>query len=444
MPLWSEGMFLDGLTYASISRNLSEGLGSFWTPHYTDTLFAEFYEHPPLALWLQSILFYLFDDSIYVERIYDLFTFVITGYIIQRIWFSITRDDSFGWLPLLFFVLIPLTWWSVANNILENTMMPFLCMAVLYIIKYDHDGRVLHMVIAGGAVFLAFLSKGVFALYLWVLPMCFFLADRKHISNRIIQTFTLIMTTLIPLVILMLLSASARMNILSYVENQVIGSVEHVINVDSRFYILGKFLEYIMPATLIATWTYIKSRKQSSTEENPYTHTAFALMMLSIAGVLPIMISMKQSEFYILTVFPFFAVGLALLIYPYVRFWCRKYMNDSLYTGYLQKTVYILFGLCIVLSLTQFDRIGRDHSLIEDVVLIIDEVGEDETVALCPRMEYEWKLFAYLARYGNVSCDLASEDHHYYIESDDCEENASDQWIFVKHLNNYKIFKRSE
>ena len=33
------GMFVDGVTYASIARNLAEGHGSFWSPSYTATLY---------------------------------------------------------------------------------------------------------------------------------------------------------------------------------------------------------------------------------------------------------------------------------------------------------------------------------------------------------------------------------------------------------------------
>ena len=33
--LLTEGMFFDGVTYASISRNMAEGQGTFWNPHYT-------------------------------------------------------------------------------------------------------------------------------------------------------------------------------------------------------------------------------------------------------------------------------------------------------------------------------------------------------------------------------------------------------------------------
>ena len=32
-----EGMFFDGLTYADLSRNMAEGIGTIWRPKYTET-----------------------------------------------------------------------------------------------------------------------------------------------------------------------------------------------------------------------------------------------------------------------------------------------------------------------------------------------------------------------------------------------------------------------
>ena len=106
--LWSDGMFMDGLYYAAISRNLAAGLGSFWFLHFTDFSYPIFYEHPPLAMGLQSIFFYVFGDNIYVERFYAFFTFIVIAYIIHLIWGEINRKglNYLSWVPLLFLSLI--------------------------------------------------------------------------------------------------------------------------------------------------------------------------------------------------------------------------------------------------------------------------------------------------------------------------------------------------
>ncbi|HPB58126.1 MAG TPA: hypothetical protein PLL49_06435, partial [Bacteroidales bacterium] len=75
----SDGMFLDGLLYATISRNLANGIGDFWHPHLTKTLSPVFVGHPPLVFGLQSLFFKILGDNIYVERLYSFLTYVVTG-----------------------------------------------------------------------------------------------------------------------------------------------------------------------------------------------------------------------------------------------------------------------------------------------------------------------------------------------------------------------------
>ena len=55
--LIKDDMFLDGVTYAAISKNITNGLGTFWQPHYTQTKDAAFYGHPPLVFGIQSLFF---------------------------------------------------------------------------------------------------------------------------------------------------------------------------------------------------------------------------------------------------------------------------------------------------------------------------------------------------------------------------------------------------
>ena len=71
---------MDGLYYATIAKNLANGLGSFWQLYFTE-LDGVFYGHPPLAMGLQSILFSIFGDSIYIERAYSFSTFIANNAI---------------------------------------------------------------------------------------------------------------------------------------------------------------------------------------------------------------------------------------------------------------------------------------------------------------------------------------------------------------------------
>ena len=155
VELFSDGMFMDGLLYADISRNLAAGLGSFWKPHLTQTLFNEFYEHPPLAFGLQSLFFSLLGDSIYVERLYSFLTYLIVGYLIVVIWSKFTGEKRTGWMPLFLWITTSGVAWAAANNMLENTMTVFVCCAVVFYLSSLTEKRFLWMALAGISLSLA-------------------------------------------------------------------------------------------------------------------------------------------------------------------------------------------------------------------------------------------------------------------------------------------------
>ena len=67
--LFIPGQFMDGATYASISRNLSQGIGSYWELFYTPYLYPNFIEHPPFFFWIQSLFFKIIGDKWYPEDI---------------------------------------------------------------------------------------------------------------------------------------------------------------------------------------------------------------------------------------------------------------------------------------------------------------------------------------------------------------------------------------
>ena len=84
--LVQDGMFLDGITYAAISKNMANGYGSFFNPHYTKILYPEFHEHPPLVFIVQSGFFKLFGDAFYTERIFSLCIAILTVIGITQCW----------------------------------------------------------------------------------------------------------------------------------------------------------------------------------------------------------------------------------------------------------------------------------------------------------------------------------------------------------------------
>ncbi len=123
LPFWlwgvlEQGMFVDGLTYASISRNLSIGLGSFWHPNYWND---SFYGHPPLFFGLESLVFRALGDSIWIEKSVSLLLNVgifISFFPLLK-WINPRLDR---WLIATLWAILPLVCWSAGAHILDTPL----------------------------------------------------------------------------------------------------------------------------------------------------------------------------------------------------------------------------------------------------------------------------------------------------------------------------------
>lgn len=425
VELFSDGMFMDGLWYACISRNMAEGSGTFWSPHFSKAYLNEFYQHPPLALGLQSVFFYIFGDSIFVERFYSLFTFGIVAYLMVQIWKELSGDAKSGWIPLFFWVIIGTVAWCAKNNMLENTMSIFVCASVLFYLKSQKDKRFLWIFLTGFSLTLGLLSKGFVCLYVWGLPFFYFLIKRRqNFIQMSLDTIGIIAFTILPLLILFYTVPEVQNNMSKYFEYQVLGSFENEVTVESRFAIVEKFIGAVMPSLLIAlviaAISFYKQKDKELLKSN--LRIALVFMALTLAGVLPIMVSLKQRAFYILTVYPFISIALAYFVYPVIKDEIEKI--DAASKGFrIFKIVTLLVILVSIgLSIAQVGRIGREKALIEDCRMIIAEVGEGATINICPSIYHFHSMKGYLMRYGHVSTQHNPEQlNKYYLFHSECK-----------------------
>ena len=408
--LFSDGMFLDGVTYAAIAKNMANGFGEFWSPYYSDSLFPKFHEHPALAIGIQAFFFKIFGDSIYVERIYSLSTYLITGRIIVLIWKRITGSFQFGWLPLLLWFLVTDTVWACSNNMLENTMMIFTTLSFLWIIKSEKKGF-LWLVFAGISLFLALLCKGFTSLYIWAVPffMWFFLKKETFIK-MFFNSLILVAFTLIPIAIILLISDPAMEILSKYIMNQVVDGITKVQTVNSRFTIILKFLLTTLPSIILTGLIILIGKKKGNLINlNEHKKIAFTLISLTLAGILPIMISLKQRGFYILTVYPFFALGLGLLILPLVSKFKPWKMN------FIKIITSGIIILAIVLSVVNWGKLNRDHNLVNDCKLIVNKVGEGKRINICYEVRKQYSILAYFSRYGRISLITSNPNNEEYL-----------------------------
>lgn len=448
--LFSDGMFLDGLLYADLSRNMADGLGNFWKPHLSYGIFNDFYEHPPLALGLQSIGFRIFGDSIFVERFYSLLTFFIVGYLIVLIWEKLTNEKKTGWMPLFLWVIVNSVTWAAANNMLENTMSIFVCLSFLFYLNSFNKRRFLWIILSGVSLSLGLLTKGFFCLYIWSVPFFIWLFKReRNFLQMAIDTVVLVVCTIAPIALLYFTIPAAENNMLRYFDKQVLGSIQNVKTVDTRFAIIGKFFENVIVPLIIGIIVVIVALKNKVEKRLFKENLKETLIFLAVvfSGILPIMISMKQRGFYILTVYPLFAVGLAYYLYPILKPAIENIITETKGFKIFRGITIGLIVISLGLSIGQINRVGRDTIMVYDSKAIIDVVGKNNTINICPNMYSIWSLHGYFSRYGNVSLDKNQKNIcEYYLSVDDCNRAYLDENYDLVPIETkkYKLYKVRE
>lgn len=425
--LFAHGMFMDGLMYATISQNLSLGLGSFWEPFFTEVYLSSFYEHPPLAFGIQSVFFKLFGDSFLIERLYSLGTYLLVSFFLVKIWRLF--DLKHAWLPIFFLLIVPRVWWATTNNMLENTMGVFLVIAV-YFFLLSTKRNLVFLILSGFFVACGFLTKGPFALFIWVLPFLYWgIVKKESFFYSILQSLKLLAFTLLPLGILFVFSNAAYNNIYNYLVIQVVNSLEHVQTVQSRFYIVEYFLsELILSGVfvfLIFSIYYFKHKAL------PKLNTQYALalvfLILGLCGVLPIMISMKQSGFYSLPTYPVFALGFAFLSYAIIDQFITWICKFRLFLPSLYVFALALIAFGSVRSVMNYNTFSRDEEKIKDVWLISDYLGKNCTLEIEQEELSNWSLQAYFQRYGKINLAHNAEHLRYKLIKNDGVKILVDQ-----------------
>lgn len=349
-------MFMDGLIYASIAKNLNEGIGSTWDLVFTQTS-GPFKGHPPLAMILESYFFKLFGDAHYTEKLYGFFCFIITSLISIKI-FSVVSKEKKNSYPfvLLFLVLFPIFFWSITNNMLENTMMIFTTLSVLCFLIFNKHQK-FYSFISGVLIYLAFLSKGVVGLFPFAVPFWLIVFRIVKVKRgSVLLMLSIAGFALSTLLVHFIMPESTEFFKL-YFEQQIIGSLERGQTVSSRFLILWFYLSNIVIGLFIVLIFNLK------TLGNIYNRWALFFICISLSAVVPMIISLKQSEFYILASLPFLAISFAIMISKSATNILEKIYSFK----FLNILSIVLFIASVVISISYKNTIGRDADLIKDI-----------------------------------------------------------------------------
>lgn len=394
---------MDGLYYATVSKNLAEHFGTFWAPEFTET-YPWGNGHPPLAFLFQSILFH-FSDSLLVAKIYSVFTYLCCGLLMYWISRELDMKSQHFWFVLVLWISVPLVSWGATNNLLENTMSVFILLSLLFYLRSRENRRFLMLACAGLMLFLAFLTKGFTGLYPLAFPaICWLFVRDTTFKDMIIDSIVICLFLVLPFGLIWFLCPAAQLFFKDYFATQIVYSIQYGQTVDSRFFILFRFFkEIILPLTIVGVALLIAARQRvfKGSLSKTQIRWAMAFLFLALAGVLPIMISLKQRGFYILTVFPLTSIGLGLF--------SESFLDKITFGSTFKTTCKILTTLVIIVSIAAniffAGKIGRDKELLTDIYALLPEMNEHDVISINDDLSSNYSARAYFYFLKKVSLD---------------------------------------
>lgn len=422
LPLFTlvqDGMFMDAMLYTSVAHNQANDIGSFWFPQFSKLNldlpgFNSFHEQPPLAFGIQSVFFRVFGDSMYVERFYVLVTMCISAWLITLLWKEVYRNDDRGknlaWLPLLLWITIPTVFWGCSNNVNENTMCIFTLSAIVFSFKFLNrsSGNIVYWLLPGLCIFLATLSKGFPGFFPVAVPLIYWLVIRRVSFGRAFLYCTLLLA--IPLIIygVLFLLPESKESLSIYLFKRALQRIAADPTTNNRFSSLVSLFMDLLPQLCLLLIIFITARvKKVSTPGNGYGKVALFFILTGLAATAPLMLTMVQKAFYLLPGFPFFAIGIAIIMTPYISRFIEGLAGGSKGFKIFKGISVVLLCAGIFIVALQKGKTGRDKEVLHDVYTIGKIIPAHTAIGITARDFYiDWELQCYLMRYFYISVDF--------------------------------------
>jgi hypothetical protein len=426
--LIQDGMFMDGSLYVCVSHNLSQGLGTFWEPNYSKAGMVVFREQPPLYFGLMALFFKVFGSSLYVERFFCFVMLCVEVFLLRQVWkvWHKHNDESnqTAWLPIFFYVIIPVVFWAYANLVEETVMVVFATAAVLFTIKSHYEPnlnkQIGWMILVALSVVLSTLTKGIQGSFPIVAIMVFSFFEGKPKIWRGIKLFMfglLTFTMLYAFIFVMFDNSLSSLQL--YLENRLSKAfVTGVHNTTgSHLYLLYRLFSELLPVIGMIVIVSVIAKKYNLTQEFKKLNKpgVLSFFMIGLSGALPLMLTKEQRGFYLVTALPFFAIALALMAAPVVEVFVQQLKaNQKLYARWQLVSIMLMVS-GVVFTASQYNKTKRDNDLLHDVYLMLPIIPQGEIAGVSRTLADNWSLQNYLIRYKYISSDFITENRRYVI-----------------------------
>jgi hypothetical protein len=424
--VFQHGLFFDGLIYAAVAQNLSLGNGTFWVPQFSQTIFPEFFEHPPLVFGIEGSMMRLFQEAFFTEKLFSFLMAASTVVFVGLIWKKIMPEKKLQqlyWLPILFWVITPKNSWSFTNNLLENAVCMFSIASVycvLVALQKTGVKRTLFILIASGLVSAGFLSKGFPALFPLGFFFVYWLFFRKTYTLQLFLKDTVLLFLGIGVILggIYYFSSAAQHNFLTYLDQQVLGSITGKNRVGSRIVLMKNLFNELIPILILVSIVFLIFRRRLGElfkQQAVQNKWALFFVCIGLSASVPLMVSLKISSFYLIPTLPYFDLALALLISSFVAIVVER--NSAAKSARLSTLILGVLTVLVGVGLTvkNVNTVGRNSDILHDMAQIKPFVGEEAIFSIHSSYKADWTTIAYFQRYLRVSFDRSDELQEFHL-----------------------------
>lgn len=407
------GIFIDGLIYGTLSRNMAEGYGSFWSPFFTHTVYFSFKEHPPLAFWIGQWIFKLLGDAYWVERLYSLLWYLLflrVAYCFKKR-IEGPEGQSPYWLPLSFLSIHAIVW-SYQHNMLENLVLPAALFSHGIYLHSLNKHRIAANLLIGVLLLLTLFTKGVVTLYPLAFPFWWAIWKREQRLNRAFADISLQLMPLVGGTLLIYYGIpAAKLHLDHYWVHQLWSSLKGERIVVRRTFVLERAaIESFIPVTLFFGGLFVHLWKRWDDRPVSWSSSASLWLAMGMSSILPITISPKQLAFYAVPSLVYLCLFLLEIGRPMIRSMEGIRFPHWFRHGFLVAMI-VPVGLLIGLKGVPL----RDLETMEEVHQIAQHTGTHTFIGLAPVEEPAWMLKAYAFRLYHITLDTDCYKYERYL-----------------------------
>ncbi len=424
---------MDGMLYISVSKNLADGLGNFWEPHFSKTVMPVFQEQPPLYFGLLALFYKIFGTSMYVERLFCFTCLLFTLFFIHKIWKNLFANDETAsknsWLPLLFFITIPVCFWAYSNHVEETVMTLFATMAVYYTSNalFRKENIIFNLILAGICVFLSSLTKGIQGLFPITAVFFYWLINKNLSFKKNILYSVVLVGTPVFIYALLIVSNNHIYDIFKmYFENRLgkaFVTGEHN-TTDNHFEIgIRLFTELIPMFGLMLIIFLINLKFKTQKEEKTNNQKLYWLLLIGFSGALPLMTTLEQRGFYLVTSFPLFALAGAVFVSNKMKFLIEKINLQGSFYKYSKWIMSIVLLFSTIYTFSKVGETKRDKELLHDVYAIGKVIPKGEIVCIPNEIYNDWNFQTYMVRFNYISLKASNNGCNYFITRKDLSKD---------------------